>query len=103
MASPLIRTIETASLCFGKALSTPNVPFLLVPTAQEVANQACDIGYPPEELKPMVKDMLLKEDLDFDPAKIDFSLVEDGWNSKVRFKICLCFVTASNSGVARHL
>ena len=83
MASPLIRTIETASLCFGQALRKPDVPFLLIPAAQEIANQACDIGYDPDELKPMVKEMLEKEDLEFDPSKIDYSLVHEGWNSKV--------------------
>lgn len=83
MASPLIRTIETASLCFGPALKKPDVPFLLVPMTQEIANQPCDIGYSPAELKPMVEEMLSHEQLDFDPSKIDFSLVEEGWNSKV--------------------
>jgi len=83
MASPLIRTIETASLSFGPALSKSDVPFLLVPTAQEIANQGCDIGYDPAELKLMVKEMLSKEDIEFDPAKIDFGLVHEGWNSKV--------------------
>nr|AWW17223.1 hypothetical protein [Hormonema carpetanum] len=82
MASPLLRTIQTASFCLGPALKKPEVPFLLIPTAQEIANQPCDIGYPPEELKPMVREMLSKEDLEFDAEKIDFSLVEEGWNSK---------------------
>lgn len=89
MASPLLRTIQTASFCLGPALIKPEVPFLLIPTAQEIANQPCDIGYPPEELKPMVREMLSKEDLEFDAGKIDFSLVEEGWNSKVCFPLSL--------------
>lgn len=83
MASPLIRTIETASLVFDKALQRPEVPFLLVPMAQEIANQPCDIGFAPSELQPMVDETLAKEKVSFDISKIDFSLVIDGWNSKV--------------------
>lgn len=83
MASPLIRTIETASLVFGEALQKPDVPFLLIPMAQEIANQPCDVGYGADELEPLVRETLAKENVPFDTAKIDFSLVVDGWNSKV--------------------
>jgi len=83
MASPLMRTIETASFVFGKALQRPDVPFLLIPMAQEIANQPCDIGYPPDELKGLVQETLAKEDMPFDAAKIDYSLVTEGWNNKV--------------------
>ncbi|GAB7354453.1 hypothetical protein MBLNU459_g4937t3 [Dothideomycetes sp. NU459] len=82
MASPLMRTIETASLVFEKALDRRNVPFMLVPMAQEIANQPCDIGFAPDELKTLVRETLAKENVSFDVAKIDFSLVEEGWNSK---------------------
>lgn len=84
MASPLLRTIQTASLCFGPALKNPDVPFLLIPTAQEIANQPCDIGYAPAELKSRVREMLGREELEFEPeTKVDFGLVQEGWNSKV--------------------
>ncbi|KAI4717132.1 phosphoglycerate mutase-like protein [Aureobasidium sp. EXF-10727] len=83
MASPLIRTIQTACLGFGDVLKErPDVKFILVPFAQEIANQPCDIGYPQAELKQKIAAWLDHENLGFGIERMDWSLVEDGWNSK---------------------
>ncbi|KAF4534040.1 Phosphoglycerate mutase family protein [Lasiodiplodia theobromae] len=82
MASPLKRTIQTASYCFGAALARPDVPFLLVPHAQEVAANPCDTGFAADELKAALPEMVDAKSVEFDLGKIDFGLVEEGWNSK---------------------
>ncbi|KAH0273202.1 phosphoglycerate mutase-like protein, partial [Aureobasidium melanogenum] len=83
MASPLIRTIQTACLGFGDVLKErPDVKFLLVPFAQEIANQPCDIGYPQAELKQKIAAWLEQENFGFGIERMDWSLVEEGWNSK---------------------
>lgn len=91
MASPLKRTIQTASYCFGAALARPDVPFLLVPHAQEVAANPCDTGFAADELKAALPEMVDAKSVEFDLGKIDFGLVEEGWNSKVRFTIPFSF------------
>lgn len=85
LASPLKRTIQTASYCFGAALARPDVPFLLVPLAQEVAANPCDTGFPADELRGAVPELVKEGEVPFDLGKIDFGMVEQGWNSKVRF------------------
>ncbi|KAF4313636.1 Ubiquitin-conjugating enzyme E2 [Botryosphaeria dothidea] len=82
LASPLKRTIQTASYCFGAALARPDVPFLLVPLAQEVAANPCDTGFPADELRGAVPELVKEGEVPFDLRKIDFGLVEEGWNSK---------------------
>ncbi|KAI5215558.1 phosphoglycerate mutase-like protein [Aureobasidium subglaciale] len=83
MASPLIRTIQTACLGFGDLLKTrPDVKFLLVPMAQEIANQPCDIGFSQSELKPKIAAWLDENRIGFGVERMNWSLVEDGWNSK---------------------
>jgi broad specificity phosphatase PhoE len=83
MASPLIRTIQTACLGFGDVLrEKPDVKFLLVPFAQEIANQPCDIGYPQAELKQKISAWLDEENIGFGIERMDWSLIEEGWNSK---------------------
>lgn len=84
MASPLTRTIETACLGFGDVLrERPDVKFLLVPMAQEIANQPCDIGYAPAELKQRIGVWLDEERMDFGVERMDWGLVHEDWNSKV--------------------
>lgn len=85
LASSLKRTIQTASYCFGAALARPDVPFLLVPLAQEVAANPCDTGFPADELRGAVPELVKEGEVPFDLGKIDFGMVEQGWNSKVRF------------------
>jgi len=56
---------------------------LLQPMAQEMNAYACDIGTDREELERQVKDgELWDEELNVSSEKIDFGLVEEGWNSK---------------------
>ncbi|KKY28139.1 putative phosphoglycerate mutase family protein [Diplodia seriata] len=83
LASPLKRTIQTATYCFGAALARPDVPFVLVPLAQEVAANPCDTGFPADELRAALPEMVGPATVGFDlGAKVDFGLVEEGWNSK---------------------
>lgn len=86
MSSPLRRAIQTASFAFGPAIRRQNVPYLLVPLGQEISDLQCDLGHSRQELEPQLPD-LLSEGIDFDRSKIDFSLLEDGWNTKVSFYI----------------
>ncbi|KAK9259525.1 histidine phosphatase superfamily, partial [Lipomyces tetrasporus] len=44
LASPLRRTIQTASYAFASVLKKSNVAFVLVPQAQEISALACDVG-----------------------------------------------------------
>ncbi|THZ00685.1 phosphoglycerate mutase-like protein [Aureobasidium pullulans] len=98
MASPLIRTIQTACLGFWDVLKNPDVKFVLVPMAQEIANQPCDIGFPAAELKEKVAAWLQQERLGFGVERMDWSLVEDGWNSKTG--IYTASLTAVNARAA---
>jgi broad specificity phosphatase PhoE len=43
-ASPLRRTIQTASLSFGPTLARKDVPFVLLPALQEVGDMGSDTG-----------------------------------------------------------
>lgn len=84
MVSPLTRTIQTACLGFGDIIrERPDVKFLLVPMAQEIANQPCDIGYDLEKLQEIIAGWLKEEKMGFGIERMDWSLVEEGWNSKV--------------------
>lgn len=83
MSSPLRRAIQTASLAFGPTIRRQDVSYLLVPLGQEISDLQCDIGHSREELENRLPGLLSGEDIDFDISKIDFSLLEDGWNTKV--------------------
>jgi broad specificity phosphatase PhoE len=83
-ASPLRRTIQTAALSFGPALSRKDVPFVLHPALQEVGDMESDKGIAnsKEDLKRLLPELFAKDQLDFDIEKIDASGVMEGWNSK---------------------
>ncbi len=85
MASPLCRTIQTAIEGFAPALQRANVPLLLVPQAQEISAKPCDVGFNREELQSRLRDLPVTNNAEskFDIGKIDYSLLVDGWNSKV--------------------
>ena len=83
LASPLRRTIQTASLSFGPVLEKKEVPFILLPFLQEISDIGCDIGSSPDELKQLVPKLLAEDHVKFDLSKIDFSEVNEGWNDKV--------------------
>jgi hypothetical protein len=87
MASPLRRAIQTAIESFSPALLKPEVPFLLVPGAQEISGKPCDVGFEREELEAELKKILAVEagDIGFDPKRIDYGILESGWSSKVSF------------------
>jgi hypothetical protein len=84
-ASPLRRTIQTAALSLGPALSRPDVPFILLPALQEVGDIGSDTGIADtaEDLERLLPDLFLEDELDFDLGKIDASAVHRGWNAKV--------------------
>ena len=83
MSSPHRRAIQTAVLAFGPTLSRPEVPFEIVPNAQEVSGLTCNIGYPRDELEQEIFKLFSNQDVRFDLQKLDYSQVETGWNSKV--------------------
>ncbi|KAK8231357.1 histidine phosphatase superfamily [Phyllosticta capitalensis] len=85
VASPLKRTIQTAALSLTPALARPDVPFLLLPLAQEIGWKDCDVGQTADELRALVPGMLSEGDDAVGVevwAKIDYGAVEEGWNSK---------------------
>jgi len=53
-----------------------------MPAAQEVSSKTCNVGFPVEELKVELANLLdgLPKSL---TEKIDYSCVTEGWNSKV--------------------
>jgi hypothetical protein len=86
MASPLQRTIQTAFLGFYPALRRTGVPLLLVPMAQEISGFPCDVGLDRADLEKLIP-TIMPQNVHVPSVainEIDFSLLEDGWNSKVR-------------------
>ncbi|KAJ5760397.1 hypothetical protein N7520_007553 [Penicillium odoratum] len=82
LASPLRRTIQTAAHSFQPVLEKRQVPFVLVPKAQEISKQPCDIGQDSDVLKAEIPGLITPGAACFDQANLDTSLLEDGWNSK---------------------
>ncbi|KAK8161986.1 histidine phosphatase superfamily [Phyllosticta citrichinensis] len=85
VASPLKRTIQTAALSLTPALNRRDVPFLLLPLAQEIGWKDCDVGQTRAELEALVPKMLSAGDDGVDEdiwAKIEYDGVVEGWNSK---------------------
>jgi broad specificity phosphatase PhoE len=84
-ASPLRRTIQTASLSFGPTLAREDVPFVLLPSLQEVSDMGSDtgLGDTGDELKQLLPELFVNDKVDFDLEKIDASAVTKGWNAKV--------------------
>jgi broad specificity phosphatase PhoE len=71
VVSPLHRTVDTALLSMHPAIQN-GVKLIALPHLQETGEVPCDLGSDPEILKTQYKE-----------APIDFSLVEEGWNSNV--------------------
>lgn len=83
VSSPLRRALQTSVHSFAPALQRDGVKVLLQPMAQEMNAYACDIGTAREELERQVKaGELWERRLGVSREKVDFSLVEEGWNSK---------------------
>lgn len=89
MSSPLRRAIQTACLAFAPTIARPNVKLIVHPLGQEANAFRCDVGHDPVELLALMVDLLPYSDLGFAATKIDLSLVENGWNSKVRRLLAL--------------
>lgn len=75
-ASPLCRTLHSASIIFNAALTSngkcpPQI--LAIPDAQETSDDPCDIGSDPA---------LLRETANKNGWPVDLSLIKDGWNIK---------------------
>jgi broad specificity phosphatase PhoE len=84
VSSPLRRALQTSVHAFAPALHREEVKALLQPMAQEMNAYACDIGTDKDELQRQVQaGELWDEGINVPCEKIDFSLVEEGWNSKV--------------------
>ncbi|KAF8859758.1 phosphoglycerate mutase family protein-like protein [Acephala macrosclerotiorum] len=84
LSSPLRRAIQTAIHSFSPALLRPEVKFLLVPLAQEISAKPCDVGHEREDLEKELKRLLSEEGKEegFDPKRIDYSILEEGWSLK---------------------
>ncbi|KAI4817324.1 PGAM-domain-containing protein [Aureobasidium sp. EXF-8845] len=83
VSSPLRRALQTSVHAFAPALQRVGVKVLLQPMAQEMNAYACDIGTDREELERQVKGGELWDlGLGVPMEKVDFGLVEEGWNSK---------------------
>jgi hypothetical protein len=84
VSSPLRRALQTSVHAFAPALRRDEVKVLLQPMAQEMNAYACDIGTDREELERQVMSgKLWDTGLDVPSKRVDFDLVEEGWNSKV--------------------
>ncbi|KAI4736421.1 PGAM-domain-containing protein [Aureobasidium sp. EXF-12298] len=83
VSSPLRRALQTSVHAFAPALQRDGVKVLLQPMSQEMNAYACDIGTDRDELEKQVKaGELWDAGLNVPSEKVDFSLVEEGWNSK---------------------
>jgi hypothetical protein len=84
LASPLRRAIQTAIEGFSPALVRPEVKLLLLPSAQEISAEPCDVGHEREDLEREMRILLAKEGKEgFDVKKIDYSILNNGWSRKV--------------------
>jgi broad specificity phosphatase PhoE len=76
VASPLRRTIYTALLGFKPVFEErKEMKLIALPEAQETSDVPCDTGSDPAVLKKEFEECSLS---------VDLSLLEEGWNIKVR-------------------
>lgn len=57
---------------------------VLNPLAQEISSNLCDVGHDPQELESEIEQFIVVGGMHVQKDTIDKSLVEPGWNSKVR-------------------
>ena len=89
LSSPLRRAIQTTIIAFGPTLARKEVQYKVIPLAQEVSDFKCDTGHPKEVLRKSINELFANEDVGFDLEKVDYELVEEGWNKKVfPFRAC---------------
>lgn len=80
MSSPLRRTLQTALCSFQPAIAR-GVGIVALPELQETSDISCDTGSDAVDIR--------RQFSDAKGASIDFGLVKDGWNSKVRSEFAL--------------
>jgi broad specificity phosphatase PhoE len=85
LASPLRRTIQTAAYVFAPELEERQLPVVLVPNAQEISHLNCDLGYEDTITKAEAPDLISQAAPSYDSKNLDMTLVDETWNSKVRF------------------
>lgn len=84
VSSPLCRTLQTA-LCSFQPIISRGVQIVALPELQETSDIACDTGSNAAEIRRQ-----FSESKDANgAANIDFDLVKDGWNSKVRSRFAI--------------
>lgn len=83
LASPLKRAVQTAAHAFSPALEKRQVPLLLVPLAQEISHLTCDLGVDREVVVKDAPEWIAEGTPAYDADKLDVSLVDTNWNSKV--------------------
>jgi broad specificity phosphatase PhoE len=84
LASPLQRTIQTAAWTFAPELEQRQLPFILVPNAQEISGFQCDFGWDEDHVKSSAPELISDAAPAYDGKNIDAKLVDESWNSKVR-------------------
>ncbi|PYI00268.1 phosphoglycerate mutase family protein-like protein, partial [Aspergillus sclerotiicarbonarius CBS 121057] len=82
MASPLKRAIQTAATVFAPTLASRQLPFMLIPLAQEVSQLQCYLGDDVATTKAGAPDLITDAAEGYDPVNLDVSLVQEDWNSK---------------------
>lgn len=83
LASPLQRAIQTAAHAFSPVLEKRQVPFVLVPLAQEISHLTCDLGADRESLARDAPGLIAQGAPGYNVDDLDMSLVDEDWNSKV--------------------
>lgn len=76
--------MQTTLLSFGPTLAREDVPYLVIPEAQEVSGLICDVGHTQQELIQTLPELFGDEHVEFDPDKVNLNAVVKDWNSKVR-------------------
>ncbi|TEY48975.1 hypothetical protein BOTCAL_0288g00050 [Botryotinia calthae] len=86
LPSPHSRAIQTTLFAFSNTLARLEVPYILVPNAQEVSTKPCDTGLSIDVLMAVEIPKLFKDEgLSFGTEKIGIDLMEDEWNLKKGF------------------
>lgn len=85
LASPLKRTIQTATYVFAPTLEERQLPFVLVPKAQEISHLTCDLGHDHDVVRTEAPKLVAQGAPSYDQANLDMSLVGEDWNSKVSY------------------
>lgn len=83
LASPLRRTIQTATYIFAPELEKRQIPIVLVPKAQVISSLACDIGHDAEVIISDAPKLIADAAPLWDASNLDTRLVDESWNSKV--------------------